>query len=63
LNLKNGVTVPAVSATLTLTGLSGPYDVTTTNTTTGSTTTQTNVTQIVLSGLAHDVALKVVKHN
>ena len=61
LNLKHGVTVPAASATPILAGLSGPYDVTTTNTTTGATTTQTNVAQIVISGLVHDVALRIVK--
>ncbi len=61
LNIKNGVNVPAVSATLTLTGLSGPYDVTTTNTNTGATTTQTGMTQLVISGLTQDVALQVIK--
>ena len=61
LNIKNGISVPAVSATLTLTGLSGPYDLTTTNATTGATTTQTNVGQITISGLAHDVALRIVR--
>jgi hypothetical protein len=62
LNLKNGVTVPAVSTTLTLAGLSGPYDLTTINTATGAASTQTGVTQISISGLAHDVALRVVRH-
>jgi hypothetical protein len=62
LNAKNGVNVPAVSATLTLPGLSGSFDLTTINTTTGATSTQTGVTQISLSGLAHDVALRFVRH-
>ncbi len=56
LNIKNGVAVPAVSTTLTLAGLSGPYDLTLLNTATGATSTQTNVAQITLSALAHDVA-------
>ena len=62
LNIKNGVAVPAVSTMLTLAGLSGPYDLTLLNTATGATTTQTNVAQITLSALAHDVALRIVKH-
>jgi hypothetical protein len=62
LNIKNGVSVPTASATLTLAGLSGPYDVMTLNTATGATTTQTNVAQLTISGLAHDVALRVTRH-
>ena len=60
LNVKNGVNISAVSATLTLAGLSGPYDVTSTDTATGATSTQTNVAQITLSGMMHDVALRFV---
>jgi len=62
LNVKSGVNAPAVSATLTLPGINGSYDLSTINTTTGATTTQTGVTQIFISGLAHDVAFRFVRH-
>ncbi|HTP11063.1 MAG TPA: PQQ-binding-like beta-propeller repeat protein [Anaerolineae bacterium] len=62
LNVSNGVNAPAVSATLTMPGISGSYDLTMINTSTGATTTQTGVTQIVISNLVHDVALRSIKH-